>query len=376
MVPPAARKAAADAAEHVIVRYDYEAPQTQPLGTGGDMHFAFSFGAQAALVEIDMTTNTRGGLLKGLGRKLAGESLFMTTYTCAGDAGMITFTPEAPGKVLPFRLAAGQSLICQKDAFMCAESSVELEMHFRRRLGTGLFGGEGFILQKITGPGTSFLEIAGEVRAYDLRPVQVLKVDPGHIALYEPTVDYDLTAVRGVANALFGGEGLFLATLTGPGKIWLQSLPLSNLAGKLGSRDRAEEAAQEALVRAYFNIGKLKKPDSFFSWLLGIADNVAKEQQRKEQIQRQREIVRSSLEESSGTELSQDYALETAIAELPEAYRKVILLRYYGQHSCNQIAEQLDMPLGTVTKTLSRAYAMLRELLQQQKQSEVYEVSQ
>jgi RNA polymerase sigma-70 factor (ECF subfamily) len=155
-----------------------------------------------------------------------------------------------------------------------------------------------------------------------------------------------------------------------------QGALLANLAGKLGSRDRAEEAAQEALVRAYFNIGKLKKPDSFFSWLLGIADNVAKEQQRKEQIQRQREIVRSSLEESAGTELSQDYALETAIAELPEVYRKVILLRYYGQHSCNQIAEQLDMPLGTVTKTLSRAYAMLRESLQQQKQTEVYEVSQ
>ena len=153
-----------------------------------------------------------------------------------------------------------------------------------------------------------------------------------------------------------------------------QGVLLANLAGKLGSRDRAEEATQEALVRAYFNMGKLKKPDSFFSWLLGIADNVAKEHQRKEQIQRQREIVRSSLQESAGTELSQDYALETAIAELPEAYRKVILLRYYGEHSCSQIAEQLDMPLGTVTKTLSRAYAMLRESLQQQKQAEVYEV--
>ena len=108
--------------------------------------------------------------------------------------------------------------------------------------------------------------------------------------------------------------------------------------------------------------------------LLGIADNVAKEHQRKEQIQRQREIVRSFSEESAGTELSQDYALESAIAELPEAYRKVILLRYYGQHSCNQIAEKLEMPLGTVTKNLSRAYAMLRESLQQQEQAEVYEV--
>jgi uncharacterized protein (TIGR00266 family) len=182
---------------------------------------------------VEMKTDTRGGLLKGLGRKLAGESLFMTTYTCTGKSALIAFTPEAPGKVLAFPLEAGQSLICQKDSFMCAEDSVELEMHFRKRLGTGLFGGEGFILQKITGPGTAFLEVAGEVRSYDLKPGQVVKVDPGHIALYEPSVDYDLTAVKGVANALFGGEGLFLATLTGPGKIWLQSLPLSNLAQKL-----------------------------------------------------------------------------------------------------------------------------------------------
>jgi len=153
-----------------------------------------------------------------------------------------------------------------------------------------------------------------------------------------------------------------------------QGVLLANLAGKLGNKDRAEEAAQEALVRAYFNMVKLKKPDSFFSWLLGIADNVAKEHERKEQIQRQREVVRSFTEESAGTELSQDYALESAIADLPEAYRQVILLRYYGEHSCNQIAEKLDMPLGTVTKTLSRAYATLRETLQQQKQAEVYEV--
>ena len=146
-----------------------------------------------------------------------------------------------------------------------------------------------------------------------------------------------------------------------------QTILLANLAGKLGNKDRAEEAAQEALVRAYFNMSKLKKPDSFFSWLLSIADHVAKEHQRKEQLQRQRDIVRSFSQEAPDAELSQDYALEAAIAELPETYRKIILLRYYGQHSCNQIAEQLDMPLGTVTKQLSRAYAMLRKSLQQEK---------
>ena len=185
--------------------------------------------------DIEMKTNTRGGLLAGLGRKLAGESLFMTTYTCRGEQGLITFTPEAPGKILPFTLAAGQSLICQKDAFMCAESSVELSMHFRKKLGAGFFGGEGFILQKLTGPGTAFLEIAGEVTEYELKDQQMLKLDQGHLAVMEPTVHFDIARVKGLRNILFSGEGLFLATVRGPGKVWLQSMPLANLANKIAS---------------------------------------------------------------------------------------------------------------------------------------------
>ncbi len=183
--------------------------------------------------DIEMSTNTRGGLMAGLGRMLAGESLFMTTYTCRGDSGMITFTPEAPGKILDIQLSPDQTLICQKDAFMCAEDSVKLETHFRRKLGAGFFGGEGFVLQKVTGPGTVFVEIPGEAREYTLAAGEVMKVDPGHIAMFEPTVSYDITRVKGVTNIFFGGEGLFLAALTGPGRIWLQSLPLSNLAAKL-----------------------------------------------------------------------------------------------------------------------------------------------
>jgi len=138
---------------------------------------------------------------------------------------------------------------------------------------------------------------------------------------------------------------------------------LAHLAGKLGSGDSAEEAAQETFVRAYFKMDKLKKPESFFAWLLGIADRVALEQQRKAQLRRKREAVRLFSEEAPPVELSQDYALETAVAGLPEGYRQVVLLRYYGGLSCSRIAEQLDMPLGTVTKTLSRAYALLREAL-------------
>ena len=153
-----------------------------------------------------------------------------------------------------------------------------------------------------------------------------------------------------------------------------QAVLLAHLAGKLGNRDSAEEVAQESLVRAYFNMNKLKKPGAFFSWLLGISDRVAKEHHRKQQIRRQREAIRSYSEEAESPELSQDYALEGAISELPEAYRRVVLLRYYGNHSCSQVAEQLDMPLGTVTKTLSRAYAMLRESLKDQNKEEIYEV--
>jgi uncharacterized protein (TIGR00266 family) len=183
--------------------------------------------------DVVMETGTRGGLLAGLGRKLAGESLFMTTYKCQSGTALVTFTPEAPGRILVFELQAGQSLICQKDAFMAAEEGVGLEMHFRKRLGAGLFGGEGFILQRVSGPGAVFLEIAGDVREYTLAQGEVMKVDPGHIALYEPSVDYDIEAVRGLTNVLFAGEGLFLATLRGPGKVWLQSMPISNLAAKI-----------------------------------------------------------------------------------------------------------------------------------------------
>ena len=182
---------------------------------------------------IDMKTDTKGGILKGLGRSFAGESLFMTTYTCTSGTGMITFVNEFPGKIVPMKLADGETIIAQKDSFMCAESQVDLSVHFRKKLGAGLFGGEGFILQKLTGPGMVFIELAGEVTEYELKQGQMLKVDPGHIGLFEPTVDYDITRVKGIKNILFSGEGLFLATLKGPGKVWLQSMPIANLASKI-----------------------------------------------------------------------------------------------------------------------------------------------
>jgi uncharacterized protein (TIGR00266 family) len=190
-------------------------------------------GGMAWLSNVDMDTGAKGGLMKGLGRMVSGESLFMTTYTAKRGGGKIAFTPEAPGSVLSMALNPGQAILCQRDAFMCAEESVDLSMHFHQRLGAGLFGGEGFFLQKVTGPGHVFLEIAGEAYETTLDPGAVLSVDPGHIALFEPSVDFSITRVKGVRNMLLGGEGLFLAKLTGPGKVWLQSLPLPNLAAKL-----------------------------------------------------------------------------------------------------------------------------------------------
>lgn len=185
---------------------------------------------------VKMDTNMPGGLLGGLGRAISGESLFLTTYTATSERAEVTFTPEAPGSIIARELAAGQSLIAQRDAFMCGQSGVELAVHFKRRLGAGLFGGEGFILQRVTGPGVAFFEVDGEVRELELQPGERIRVDPGHIAMFEASVSHDIEMVKGVSNVLFGGEGLFLATLTGPGRVWLQTMPLSNLIAKIASR--------------------------------------------------------------------------------------------------------------------------------------------
>lgn len=218
------------------MRYDIHGTTMQTLDiylSAGETVFTESGGMAWMKGNVEMSTNTRGGLLKGLARSLSGESLFLTSYTCKSGKSMVTFTPEAPGSIISVALAPDESRICQKDAFMVAQDSVTLETHFRRKLGSGLFGGEGFVLQKLTGPGIAWVEIAGEVREYMLHPGETMTIDPGHIAMYEPTVDYDINRIKGMRNILFGGEGLFVATLTGPGRIWLQSLPLANLASKL-----------------------------------------------------------------------------------------------------------------------------------------------
>ncbi len=199
----------------------------------GESMFTETGGMAWKSTNISMETSTKGGILKGISRLFSGESFFLTNYTCDEGTGVVSFCTEFPGKIVPFKLAAGESIICQKDAFMVAEEGTKLEMHINKKLGSGFFGGEGFILQKITGPGNAFLELAGEITEYNLKEGQTLQIDPGYIAAFEPNVTYDIERVKGVKNILFAGEGFFLATLTGPGKVWLQSMPLKKLAEKI-----------------------------------------------------------------------------------------------------------------------------------------------
>ncbi len=199
----------------------------------GEAVYTESGGMSWMTANIDMGSGMKGGLMGALQRAVSGESLFMTTYRCNAGTGFATFTTETPGKIVPMELAEGQQLICQRDAFMVAAESVTLEMHMHKKLGAALFGGEGIFMQKVTGPGLAFFELAGEIVEYNLQAGQSLKVDPGHVALLDPTVDFDISMVPGIKNIFLAGEGLFLAQVTGPGRVWLQSMPLANLAMRL-----------------------------------------------------------------------------------------------------------------------------------------------
>lgn len=182
---------------------------------------------------MKMTTTTNGGIMKGLGRALAGESLFMNIYTAEKDDCEIAFASSFPGQILEYDLKQGETIIAQKRAFLCAENTVDISMHFRKKLGAGFFGGEGFVMQKITGPGKVYLELDGNVVKKELQPGEKLSVDNGYVAAMTQTVDLDIESVKGVKNIVFGGEGLFLTTVKGPGTVWLQSMPVSKLAGLL-----------------------------------------------------------------------------------------------------------------------------------------------
>ena len=201
--------------------------------TPGQRIYSSSGGMSWMTEAVEMETNTGGGLGRMVKRALSGESLFIVDYYVDRGEGEVAFSAEFPGKILDLDLAGGQSVIVQKDAFMCAEKSVDLDMHFRKRLGAGLFGGEGFIMQRLTGPGRAFVNFDGEILVKELQPGELLRVDTGHVAMIDPTVDLDVEIVRGFKNILLGGEGLFLATLRGPGKAYLQTMPMDKLAQKI-----------------------------------------------------------------------------------------------------------------------------------------------
>ena len=180
---------------------------------------------------MQMETTTGGGLGKALGRMFAGEALFQNRYTAQGGPGMIAFASSFPGSIRPFSIAPGREIILQKSGFLAAESSVELSVFFQKKLGSGFFGGEGFIMQRLSGHGLAFAEFDGHVVEYDLAPGQSMVVDTGYLAAMDATCSMDIQVVPGVKNMLFGGEGIFNTIVTGPGKVYLQTMPISAVAG-------------------------------------------------------------------------------------------------------------------------------------------------
>ena len=182
---------------------------------------------------MKMETTTNGGLGKAFGRLLAGEALFQNRYTAQGGPGLIAFASSFPGSIRAFEIAPGKELVVQKSGFLAAEAGVELSVFFQKKLGAGFFGGEGFIMQKLSGQGIAFAEFDGHVVEYELSAGQSLVVDTGYLAAMDATCSMDIVTVPGVKNAFFGGEGLFNTVVSGPGHIWLQTMPISSVAAVL-----------------------------------------------------------------------------------------------------------------------------------------------
>ena len=182
---------------------------------------------------MKMETSTNGGIGKALGRMFSGDSIFQNRYTAMGGEGLIAFASSFPGSIRALDIAPGNSMIVQKSAFLASEASVELSVHFNKKIGAGFFGGEGFIMQKLSGHGTAFIEIDGYAVEYNLQPGQQMIIDTGYLAAMTESCSIEIQAVPGVKNMLFGGEGIFNTIITGPGRIILQSMPVSNVAATI-----------------------------------------------------------------------------------------------------------------------------------------------
>lgn len=181
---------------------------------------------------MEMETNA-GGFGKALGRMFSGETLFRNTYTARGGQGMIAFASSFPGSIVPFEIQPGKELIVQKSGFLASESTVELSVHLQKKLGAGFFGGEGFIMQKLSGHGTAFVEFDGAVMEYELAAGQSIVLDTGYLAAMEATCNMEIRQVPGLKNKLLGGEGFFNTVVSGPGKVYIQTMPINKVAGAL-----------------------------------------------------------------------------------------------------------------------------------------------
>ena len=182
---------------------------------------------------MKMETTTGGGIGKMFGRAFSGESMFINRYTAQGGTGLIAFASSFPGDIRAFEIAPGQEIVAQKSAFLASTAGVEMSVFFQKRIAGGLFGGEGFIMQKISGHGLAFLEFDGSVIEYVLQPGQQIVVDTGYLAAMEATCNMEIRTVPGIKNMMFGGEGLFNTVITGPGRVWLQTMPISSVADSL-----------------------------------------------------------------------------------------------------------------------------------------------
>ncbi len=201
----------------------------------GDKVFAESGQLSWMSMAIQMQTSTsaggqQGGFLGALGRAVAGGTLFMTEYSAVGGPGLLTFAAKLPGQVLPIDVTPSSGYMVHRHGFMCGTPGVQFSIGFQQKLGAGVFGGAGFRMQRLAGQGQAWVELNGEVVVYDLQPGNTLRVHPGHVGMYQDGVQFNITTVPGIKNALFGGDGIFLAALTGPGKVWLQSMSMSHLA--------------------------------------------------------------------------------------------------------------------------------------------------
>ena len=186
---------------------------------------------------IQMTTHTQlgggGGILGVLKRVAGGGTLFMTEYRAVGTPGELAFATKLPGHIVPVEVGAGREYMIHRHGFLCATPNIQIGVGFQQSLGAGIFGGSGFVLQHVGGQGTAWIELSGELIVKDLQPEETLRVHPGHVGAFQSSVNFQITTVPGIKNLIFGGDGIFLASLRGPGRVWLQTLPISKLAHKL-----------------------------------------------------------------------------------------------------------------------------------------------